>query len=140
MEHRVGADGADDPEAASLRLGDGRLHFPDLLVAEQAMLPAMGVEARDRQLAAEAKLVHRLVAALDVVEQPLLGHQIAGFPQRDVTAEEKHPQPERFEHGERIVRPGQAGQHLGMPDVGHAGGLNRFLVDRRGVDHLDLAP
>ena len=79
------------------------------------------------------------MAAFDVVEQPCLGDEIAGLPQGDVAAQKEDPQSERFEHRQRVAGSGQAGQHLGVPDMGNAGGLDRLLVDRRGVQNLDLA-
>ncbi len=105
------------------------------------MFSAMGIESRDGQLAAaEPEPFQRLMAARDVVEQPLLGDQIASLSQRSVAAQEKDPQSERFEQSERIVRSGQAGQHFGVADVGNAGRLNRFFVDRRRVDRIDFVP
>ena len=43
VEYRIGADGADHPEAALLCFGDGGHHFLNFLIPEQTMFTAVRV-------------------------------------------------------------------------------------------------
>ena len=57
-------------------------NLPDLFVAEQTVLAAVGIEpGNGHGSLCDAQLAQRLRAADDIVDNPLPGHKIARLPQ-----------------------------------------------------------
>ena len=121
MENRVRPYRPRDGQAHRAGLGDGGLDLAALLVAEEAVLAAMRVETRDRQLAREAEVREGPMAALEVIDETRLRDEVAGLAERHVPRKKEDPEAQGLEHRERIVDARDRAEHLRVADVGNSG-------------------
>ena len=136
-KHGVGADGAGHMVAHLLQLLHRREHLPDLLVTEQTMLTAVGIQACNGHGAlGDAQSAQGIGAADDVVDDALLGDHVAGLAQGYMPGQEEHPQIPDLKQGQRIMGIGQSAEDLGMADEVDATGLQGFLVDGGGGNRV----
>lgn len=104
------------------------------------MFAAVRVESGHRQARVrKADGFQRPGAAPQIVQYSLPGDQLDCPGQRNVPAEKEHLEIEHLKQGERIVGSGQPAKQFGVADVVDAGGLEGFLVDRRGGQRVHLA-
>ena len=138
-EDRVGREGPLDEPAGLAGHGDGRLDDPLLLVAEQAVLAGVGVEAADgdpRVLDAEP-LAQGVGHQVDRLEHAADGERVAQVEQRLVDAGQGHPQLAADEHHRDPVGLEGVAELLGVAGEAVAGHVPAFLADRGGDDGLD---
>src|SRR5208283_3145338 len=87
MEDRIRPHRPRDGDPARASLGDRGLYLAALLVAEEAVLAAVRIEAGDDEIPVEAEAPEGGMAASDVVDKASFSDELAGLAQRDVPRE-----------------------------------------------------
>jgi hypothetical protein len=137
-EHRVARNRVADVDAARAAALDHRREHFLLLVAQQAALAGVRIQAGQRQ----PRPRHPEAGQLGVREgdgrlQPLAGQQRGHVGQRHVHGGEHHRQAPRVEHHPDLAGAGQLGQQLGVPAPAQPGPRPRLLVDRTRGHRVD---
>src|SRR5471032_1132579 len=139
-EQRVSGQRAGHVQAALLQ----QLHRRDDLlfffaVTEQAVLARVGVDAAhaDARLG-NTRLDQRGIAAFDGALHQARLDLADRVDNADVGGDVDHAQLWRHQHHRHFIDIGQVREHFGVAGVFVATGVQRFLVERRGADGVDL--
>ena len=111
-----------------------------LAVAEQAVLAGVRIDAAHRDpRRGDAGAHQRVVSAPDrSLDQAGLDSRDR-VDQADMRGDVDDPQVGRRQHHRDFRCAGQRGQQFGVAGIAMAGGVQRFLVQRRGADGVDVA-
>src|SRR4029450_4829233 len=106
--------------------------------AEKAVLAGVWVEGADGEpRLAAAQLPYGRAGQFDCVGGAAPREESGDLAVTDVDRDERTGDVVGGEHHARLGGAGALSQDLGVPRVGDAGGVQRFLVDRSGSDGID---
>ena len=137
-EHRVARNRVADVDAARAAALDRRHEHVFLLVADQAILAGVRIQAGQSQPRPRHPETRQLgVREGDGRLQPLARQQRRHVGQRHVHGGQHHRQAPRVEHHPDVAGAGEIGQQLGVPAPAQPGPRPRLFVDRTGGYRVD---
>jgi hypothetical protein len=139
-EKRIGRKRPLDAPAARATHGDRRNDLRLLLAApEQSAFAGMRIDAADRDpRVAESGAHEQVASALDRALDETSVDFLDRIEQADVRRHVDHAQLRRKQHQRHFGRSGQVREQLGVSRVTMPGCVQRFLVERRGADRVDV--